>query len=351
MKRDNLTNWYLSDMQNDEHNVAHAENGSHSENRLSPIPVIPELSVALGLLIFVFGVTYIGASGVFTKDTEDMRVETKPQAIEQIASPGSAFNDVKLEAKSAIVWDVKSQRVLFNKNADEQLPLASITKLMTALVAYELLDPDEMVTVTLNAIAAEGDNGFTDGEEFTMQNLSDLTLISSSNDGAIALSTAAGSAAYQGEDPEVVFVRAMNLKAEELGLTKTYFRNSTGLDMSPTAAGAYGSARDIAHLMEYIVTHIKDAVALTKLDITTINNERGEYHIAKNTNEAVSSIDGLIASKTGYTELSGGNLVVAVNMGLNRTVIIAVLGSSQEGRFSDTLELLTRTRRYIESEG
>lgn len=102
--------------------------------------------------------------------------------------------------------------------------------------------------------------------------------------------------------------------------------------------------------MEYIITNVTDAVALTNTDVTTINNKNGDYHLVKNTNEVVNDIDGLIASKTGYTLLSGGNLVVAVNVGLNRPVVVAVLGSSYDGRFADTMELIERARLYIDKE-
>ena len=315
----------------------------------STVPVIPQLSVALGLLFFVFGVTYIGISSSTAELTNnDVRVDTiVTQNDDTTLSLASSFEDVQLRARSAFVWDVAQQRVLFNKNADEQLPLASITKLMTALITYELLDPKEKISISQHSLQAEGDSGFSEGEEFTIQNLIDLTLISSSNDGATALGARVGNTIDSELDPELVFLKAMNLKADELGLTKTYFKNSTGLDISETDAGAYGSARDIALLMEYLITRITDAVALTNLGVTTIENEAGAYHIAKNTNESVHAMTGLIASKTGYTELSGGNLVVAVNIGLNRPIVIVVLGSTQEGRFSDTLELIKRTQTYI----
>ncbi len=331
-----------------EENIAYEEEKSMHPHT-STVPVMPQLSVALGLLVCVFSVTYIGATKSMTKlEKDNVTVETALAShAEKAESLSAVFDDVTLRAKSAIVWDVQGQRVLFNKNADDTRPLASITKLMTALVSYELLDPRDTVAITPNALRVEGDSGFADGETFTMQDLSDITLISSSNDGASALSREAGRVVGEDADPEAVFIRAMNLKAQELGLTKTRFANSTGLDLSPTEAGAYGSARDVALLMEYIITNVTDAVALTNLDIATIGNKEGAYHTAKNTNEVVDSIDGLIASKTGYTELSGGNLVVAANVGLNRPIIVVVLGSSQDERFTDTLELLDRAKLYI----
>jgi D-alanyl-D-alanine carboxypeptidase len=319
----------------------------------SPVPVLPQLSVALGLLVLVFGVSYVGASkALVAKTTENVRVETAATLKNTVdTTPLSKFFDsVDLEAKSAFVWDVRAQRVLFNKNADEQRPLASITKLMTALVAYELLDPSEKVEISQQAIGAEGDSGFSEGEVFTLQNLADLTLIESSNDGATAIGATAGSAVLDDSNPNAVFVHAMNIKAEELGLTKTYFYNSTGLDLSPTEAGAYGSARDVALLMEHIITQTPEAVARTSLDSATIKNTTGEYHVAENTNTVTQEIEGLIASKTGYTTLSGGNLVIAANIGLNRPIIIAVLGSSQAGRFDDALALLEKARLFVENQ-
>jgi serine-type D-Ala-D-Ala carboxypeptidase (penicillin-binding protein 5/6) len=320
---------------------------------VSPIPVLPQLSVALGLLVFVFGVTYIGATSTLSKKPveEDVRVETALAKQTQKAwTLSSIFNDTEIRAKSAIVWDVEKQRVLFNKNADEQLPLASITKLMTALVSYEIFDPEKRITVPASAIQTDGDSGLREGEEFTVQELTDLTLIVSSNDGAAALGTVVGDAIDTEKDAEAVFVRAMNLRAEELGLTQTYFKNTTGLDVSESEAGGYGSARDVALLTEYMLTNVPDALALTKEEVATIKSVSGEYHRAKNTNEVIDTIQGLIASKTGYTRLAGGNLAVAFNAGLNRPIIVVVLGSSQEGRFSDTLDLIEKTRTYIEND-
>ena len=319
---------------------------------ISPIPVLPQLGVALSMLALVFGITYIGGSEKSAEGTDSMvRVEKRlPEDMRIAERPAGTFEDMHLQAQSVIVWDVAKQRVLFNKNADESRPIASVTKLMTALVAYELLDPEGTVTITDEAIRAEGDSGFLSGETFTVQNLTDLTLIESSNDGATALAIEAGNTVIPQANGSSVFVSAMNLKADDMGLTKTRFYNSTGLDLSETEAGAYGSARDMAHLMEYLITKHPDAAALTTLDKTTIYDTAGRYHVVKNTNEVVGKIDGLVASKTGYTVLAGGNLVVAVNLGLNRPVIIAVLGSSTYGRFSDVLTLVEEARVAVEQE-
>ncbi len=305
------------------------EDAEEGEPGISSVPVMRQLFVALGLLTVVFGTTYVGTVVALFEDTthiDDVFVEAQ---LPQMDTPDdttvtNAFEDTVVTAKAAYVWDVQSQRVLFNKNADAELPLASVTKLMTALVAYELLDDTSNVNISVEAIRQDGDSGFSEGETFSLRDLTDLTLIASSNDGAEALSAQAGATLTDDADPGKTFIDAMNIRAEELGLAKTHFMNATGLDLSPSQAGAYGSARDMAFLMEYIITHYPDVVALTKNDLTTVHNEDGEYHIAKNTNEIVDDIQGLIASKTGYTELAGGNLVIAFDAGMGHPIIVSV---------------------------
>lgn len=321
---------------------------------VSSVPVMRQLAVALGLLIVVFGVTYVGTLAAFfnNKPTTDTTIveERVPAANTAAARENHTFDNIKIGARSAYVWDARDQRVLFNKNGEEELPLASVTKLMTALVAYELLDEHTTIDISAAAIRADGDSGFAAGEEFDVQELTDLVLIASSNDGAEALGARAGGTLTDSNYDRQSFIDAMNIRAEELGLKNTQFENTTGLDLSPSEAGAYGSARDMAFLMEYIVTNHPNLIALTTTDIATVNNTAGEYHLAKNTNEVVTEIDGLIGSKTGYTELAGGNLVVAFDAGLNHPIIISVLGSTRDGRFEDVLELVARARTYVTSE-
>jgi D-alanyl-D-alanine carboxypeptidase len=320
------------------------------DSPISSVPVLPQMALALGLLFVLFGVTYVGTNKkIVTEQKPRADIIVTDQLPAQVAEVSNTdiFEETVISAQSAIVWDAKRHKVLFNKNADDRRPLASITKLMTALIAYELLDPSTPVEITNTALRADGDSGFHDGEMFTMQNLADLTLIESSNDGASALGAAVGTIIAPTSDTEQAFVHAMNVKAEELGLGSIHFENSTGLDISESEAGAYGSARDVALLMEYIIKYTPDAVTFTNLDAKVIYNKNGDSYAAENTNTIVDEIEGLMASKTGYTDLSGGNLVVAVNVGLDHPIIIAVLGSTQNGRFSDTDELLRRARLSV----
>lgn len=259
----------------------------------------------------------------------------------------SVFSEVTISGSAAFVWDVATQRILYEKDPDAQLPIASITKLMTTLVAHEILARETTISIPMLALLQDGDSGLRDGERFSFDALSDLTLMSSSNDGAYALAAAAG-ALLSEDDPAETFVEAMNIRAQELGLTQTYFRNPTGLDISETEAGAYSSARDVAFLLEYIVREKPEILEATTEIASIFYNTDGAYHEADNTNAVVRDIPGLIASKTGYTALAGGNLAVAYDAGLNRPIIIVVLGSTYTERFDDVLELVEASRASVQ---
>lgn len=309
------------------------------------MPVVRQLTVIGVLLLALLSGSAIPQVIAKLDTTEqDANVATPPEepASLAVADP-AAFDDVTVSATSAFVWDVRTQRVLYEKNPDEQLPLASITKLMTALVAYEITTRDTAVAVDPDATRQDGDSGLASGERFTLGALADLTLMTSSNDGAYAIATAAGSLLDAGE-PTVSFVKAMNIRADELGLSQTYFRNPTGLDITESEAGAYGSARDIAFLLEHIVAERPEILEATTEPAALVYNEDGAYHEAENTNYAVRNIPGLIGSKTGYTTLAGGNLAVAFDVGVNRPIIVVVLGSTYDGRFTDVLTLANATR-------
>jgi D-alanyl-D-alanine carboxypeptidase (penicillin-binding protein 5/6) len=314
--------------------------------------VFQQLSIALGILVLAFGTTYLNDILALLNLDDDPNTSTQSaqvvSAVTEIDSePIDYFEDVSLTAHSAYVWDVREQKALYNTNADSKWPLASVTKLMTALVAYNLLESGTAITIPAEAIKQDGGSGLTDGETFELQDLIDLVLMSSSNDGAYALAIAAGEGLGDVNTPADTFIRAMNIRANEIGLSQTHFNNVTGLDIDESNAGAYGSARDIAFLMEYIITNHPDILAFTKDGRTRIRNRDGAFHDVENTNEITNKIQGIFASKTGYTDLAGGNLVIAFDAGLNHPIIVSVLGSTYEGRFLDVLELAKRARAQI----
>jgi len=139
----------------------------------------------------------------------------------------------------------------------------------------------------------------------------------------------------------------MNITADDLGLSSLKFYNATGLDLSTTEAGAYGSARDVTFLLEHILKSAPSLLLTTTESNNRIYNATGAYHEAENTNPTIKKIPNLLGSKTGYTELAGGNLTIVFDAGFNRPIIITVLGSSFDDRFTDVLQLVAAVQRAL----
>jgi len=253
------------------------------------------------------------------------------------------YNNIEIEAGVAYIYDIYSGSVLYNKNAEMQFPLASVTKLMTALVAYEFLPPSTIIEIESKHLQPEGDVGLIVGEKWRLRDLTAFMLMSSSNDAAHALSSTISERLKKTETLyEETFVGFMNSKAKKLGLTQTYFLNETGLDIAGNATGGYGSARDIAKLLSYMYANHPELVEITSYKNKILRSSEA-MHSIKNTNPHVGQIPGLIASKTGYTDMAGGNLAVLFDIGPARPVVAIVLGSSQDGRFDDMDDLVWAT--------
>ncbi|MBX4199975.1 hypothetical protein KW790_00730 [Candidatus Parcubacteria bacterium] len=276
----------------------------------------------------------------------------KRQAVSVPTQVVSAFDHITLEAKAAYVYDVRTGNTLFAKEENERLPLASITKVMTALVARDLAPSGTTVTITQDAILADGDSGLHVGERWTLKDLLDFSLTSSSNDGMRAVALTLGSLDNPTSEPEAArqeFIRLMNKKAEELNLDNTYYFNETGLDESFHRSGAYGTARDMSVLFAYVLRTHPDLFEATRLPYITTPTLDHTVHTAKNTDVIVNEIPGLRASKTGSTDLAGGNLVIAFDPEIGRPIVISVLGSTDEARFQDVQKLVKAALETIQS--
>ena len=272
------------------------------------------------------------------------------------------FDLVNIEAKSAFVWDVAAQSPLYQKNADISLPLASLAKVMTVLTARTMASELQAVTIKLDDLSPEGDSKLKVASNWKMGDLIDYVLLVSSNDGAHALAASvvtSNISNLQSTSTGVThdeFIREMNTLAKKIGLTNSYFRNEHGLDTDkkesarPTRAGAYGSARDMALLFEYAIKNYPHLLEATRYQNLVLSDLDGDNYLAENTNEIINLIPSPIASKTGSTDLAGGNLVVAFDAGLGHPIVISILGSTEEGRFEDMLTLVNTTIKYLQNE-
>lgn len=264
-----------------------------------------------------------------------------------VVAVSHAFDNVPVVAKSVYVFDVANNKVIFKKNEFAQLPLASITKLMTALTATELLPKNSHVTIKKEFLADEGDSGLLTDESWKLKDLLDFSLVVSSNDGARSIASVAGAFDLKTDDYDLGrkdFISKMNEEAKKLGLKQTYFINESGLDEG-TVSGGYGSAFDISKLMQYILVNNPDLLEATKYSAINISSA-DKTHLATNTDTEVNNIPGLIASKTGFTDLAGGNLAVAFDSSIGRPIIVVVLGSTEEARFTDVAALVKASMNY-----
>jgi len=233
-----------------------------------------------------------------------------------------------LIAKAVVVYDVKANKILFEKNANAPLALASLTKLMAAEAILATEDEGTTITITSADLAPEGDSGLIVGEVWTLKNLLTFGLVASSND---AMAAAASGGGIEGT------VEKMNNLAQVFGLTSMHFANPTGLDTSSTTAGAYGSARDMALLVSDFLRQYPVLFSATVNETTPM----------KATAEPILDIPGLIGAKTGYTDLAGGNLVAAFDIEVGHPIVVVVLGSSREGRFTDVRNLIDAARAVL----
>lgn len=264
----------------------------------------------------------------------------------------SIYDQLSLEGKAFYVYDGATDKILFSRNSDAQLPLASLTKVMMAVTALSILPDDSVVTIKPDFLKSEGDSGLLNDEKWLLQDLLNLTLMESSNDGAsavAAVAAASGKTIVSDNFGRGSFIDAMNNKASDLGLTQTYFLNPTGLDESVSLSGAYGSARDVATLFLHAISKYPLAFDSTRSTTQKFDSLSSLKHEVKNTNTFVARIPSLLASKTGYTDLAGGNLVIAFDAGVEHPIVIAVLGSTKEGRFIDAEKLVWTTLDYLKT--
>ena len=250
------------------------------------------------------------------------------------STPPDAFAQIPLEAKAAIVYDLALGETLYAKNADAQLPLASLTKLLTVYAALAELSPTTPVTIPAEATRLDGPHAFSVGQIFTLSDLARLTLVASLNDGAAAIAHA--TALRENRSPHEVLAGA----AAALELSQTYAVNGSGLDETAAISGGYGSARDLARLAGALVEKAPHIAAATAQSFAHAVSAGGTSFKVKNTDPMVGTIPRLLLSKTGFTDLAGGNLVLVFDAGINHPIAVVVLGSSVKARFTDGTTLV-----------
>lgn len=233
----------------------------------------------------------------------------------------------EIKAKAAIVYDVNSSRYLYVKNIDQKLPIASLTKILTAIAVIENLNFKDVVSIPQSALKVDGEKqDLYLGERLMVEDLVKMMLIKSSNDAAYAL-------AEHAKKNNIDLIQKMNAKAAELGMYDSYFKDSAGLDDE-----AYSNAEDMVKLVKYLLTYPKLLQMMSSKTATVISLDDIEHHI-QTTNRLLEEIPNILGGKTGYTEGALGCMTLVVEVSPKGDKIISIILGSDE-RFTDMAKLV-----------
>ncbi|HEX8994311.1 MAG TPA: hypothetical protein VF803_03605 [Candidatus Paceibacterota bacterium] len=277
------------------------------------------------ILVAIAALAAAGYAVYYDAHQRALRASVPPEAPHVSLAPDS------LSALSAIIYDPSTGQVLFEKNAEMQLPLASLTKLMTTDTALSTMSPTTTVRITKEALRADGSSGFKPGQTWPLGKLIKYGLLVSSNDAMAAVAESGGGQ---------VFIDRMNAYAKEIGMTQSYFLNPSGLDLTSSTAGAYGSAHDMALLASAVY---KQYPSFLENTLRSNTDSFGKV-VGLPTAAPLFDVPGLIGAKTGYTDLAGGNLVAVFDGTLGHPLVAVVLHSTEKGRFDDMKTLIAAAR-------
>lgn len=244
-------------------------------------------------------------------------------------APSGNIDPLQLTAKSVLSYDLTTNTMLFSKNADEKLPMASLTKIMTAIVALEHPKADDNYLVSKSDLVGEDSMGLDSGEQVSLSDLLYGLILHSGNDAAETLATNFPTGRAQ-------FILAMNQKAASLGLQHTHFTNPTGLEGD---GDQYTTARDLLVMTKYALENFSlfDSVVAT-FDYTINQTATHKAYDLENETNLLSSYPGVEGVKTGYTPEAGLCLVTYLNYD-NHKIIAVILGSDdRRGEMKDVLD-------------
>ena len=244
----------------------------------------------------------------------------------------AAVNAPDISATSAILIEATTGRVIYEKNPDEQRAPASLTKMMTGILALEKLKPYEKTTITPDAAVIDFSSlGLASGDVISIGELLPGMMLVSDNAGAYALAQA-----VSGTIP--AFSDLMNDKAKEIGCTRTHFSNPNGLP----GANHYSTARDLSKIAAYCMKNPEfRKVVGTKIKIVYWNSPSDKKIDAENTNELLQkNYPGITGIKTGFTKAAGNCLAASATRDDLNLIVIVLNSSDENSRFDDAEKLL-----------
>lgn len=242
--------------------------------------------------------------------------------------------DLAKNAKSGILIEASTGEIIYEKNKDERLAPASMTKMMSLILIMEAIENktinlNQIITVSENAANMGGSQIYLEkNEKMSVDDLLKGICMASANDAVVALSET-----IYGSEEE--FVKEMNKRAKQLGLKNTHFMNATGLDVD----NHYSSAYDMALIARELVKHKKVLDYSSKYEDYLRENTNKKFWLV-NTNKLIKTYDGMDGLKTGYTENAGYCLTATAKRNNMRLISVVMNESDSKVRNSETSEIL-----------
>lgn len=288
------------------------------------------LKISVSLIIFIV----ILANNICFANIDDDEVidinEIKKETIEAVSKN---TEELKLNSKIDLIFDRNSKTILYEKNGLKQVPMASTTKIMTAIVVLENANLDDIVTISKKAAGTGGSRlGLKTNDKITVHDLLYGLMLKSGNDAAVALAEHVGG----GIDG---FAELMNKKASEMGLVNSHFVTPHGLDQEKH----YTTAYELACMADYAlnIPKFREIVGSKKYNITI--NARSS--LIGNTNELLGNLYGVYGVKTGFTNEAGRCLVTACKRDDIDIITVVLSANTKKERTLDSVKLIEYTNK------
>ena len=275
---------------------------------------------------------------------------------EEVEKESNTLPKLDLYAKAAVLMDADSGRVLYDRNGQEQLPMASTTKIMTLIVTLENANPDDIVTVSSYAASMpDVQLNIREGEQYRLKDLLYSLMLESHNDSAVAIAEHVGGSVEQ-------FAAMMNRKASELGCVNTCFITPNGLDATADFKNTFGemesrehstTAKDLATIMSYCIAKSPKKeifLEITRTQSYAFSDLSGKRNFnCNNHNAFLTMMSGALSGKTGFTGKAGYCYVGALRQD-GKTLVVALLAcgwpNNKTYKWSDTRKLMEYGLKY-----
>ena len=287
---------------------------------------------------FLYSLELAKRPELITANFNQKIIDIKIEGIKKTKEKKKELEKLEISARAAISVQINKDddRELLLFNSSDRVAIASLTKLMTALVSLEIYSFDQLITITKEAVNQEGNSKYGNlevGEKLTIESLLYIMLLESSNDAAYAMVQPIGYTA---------FVDLMNSFSNKIGLENTYFINPTGLEPDdPEKVKNYSTAKDLVKLSKYILEKHPEIFEISRNESYKVLKPDGNLHhfIQSGTNKLLGEVPGIIGGKTGWTSSAGGCLLLIIDdLKTDSYYINVILGA--EDRFTEMQKII-----------